>query len=241
MSNPGNFSSNNREPAFNLPPVIIACVAILLGIHAARIYLLSPEAHFDLIIRFAFIARRVMEPEIVGAMLPGGTAAAWWSFVTYALLHADWSHLIFNSLWLVAFGAPLAWRFGSTRFLLFSASGAIFGALFYLVFNPDQIQPMVGASAAVSAYLAGVVRFALFGRGPFGGFGGPAAYRLPAPPLREILVDRRALTFMGIWFAINLLFGLLGSASGTIAWEAHIGGFLAGLFLFPAFDPVGRV
>lgn len=240
MSNLKNFSPHSREPAFNLPPVIIACVAILLGIHAARVSLLTPEAYFDLLFRFAFIPKRVMEPEVIGAMFPGGPAAAWWSFITYALLHADWSHLIFNSLWLVAFGAPLAWRFGSTRFLLFSASGAILGALFFLLFNTDVIQPMIGASAAVSAYMAGVARFALSGGGPLRGFSGPAAYRLPAQSLREVMADRRVLTFLGVWFAINLLFGLLGSQSGSIAWEAHIGGFLAGLILFRAFDPIKR-
>jgi membrane associated rhomboid family serine protease len=54
--------------------------------------------------------------------------------------------------------------------------------------------------------------------------------------------DRRVLTFLGVWFGLNLLFGLTsgqtGLASGTIAWEAHIGGFVAGLLLFPLFDPV---
>jgi len=39
-----------------------------------------------------------------------------------------------------------------------------------------------------------------------------------------------------------LLFGIgsIGLPGGeqSIAWEAHIGGFLAGLLLFPLFDPV---
>jgi membrane associated rhomboid family serine protease len=50
------------------------------------------------------------------------------------------------------------------------------------------------------------------------------------------------LTFLVIWFAINLL-PAVGAVSmpgveGTIAWQAHFGGFLAGLLLFPLFDPV---
>jgi membrane associated rhomboid family serine protease len=51
------------------------------------------------------------------------------------------------------------------------------------------------------------------------------------------------LVFLGIWFFLNLGFGIgadtgdLGG-SGTVAWQAHIGGFLAGLLLFPLFDPV---
>jgi membrane associated rhomboid family serine protease len=56
------------------------------------------------------------------------------------------------------------------------------------------------------------------------------------------LRDLRILAFFTVWFGINLLFGL-GSISLTggdqpIAWEAHVGGFLAGLLLFGLFDPV---
>jgi len=40
------------------------------------------------------------------------------------------------------------------------------------------------------------------------------------------------------------LFGLisqpLGMTSGPVAWEAHVGGFLAGLLLFPLFDRTGE-
>ena len=45
-----------------------------------------------------------------------------------------------------------------------------------------------------------------------------------------------------VWFGLNLLFGLgslsFGGAEQSVAWEAHIGGFLAGLLLFSWFDPV---
>ena len=63
----------------------------------------------------------------------------------------------------------------------------------------------------------------------------------PAQSLRFVFTDRRALIFIGAWFATNLLFGLgsisLGLESEPIAWQAHIGGFLAGLLLFGLFDP----
>jgi membrane associated rhomboid family serine protease len=47
--------------------------------------------------------------------------------------------------------------------------------------------------------------------------------------------------FLVVWFAINLVFGMsslsLGGAGEVVAWQAHIGGFLAGLLLFSWFDP----
>jgi len=62
-------------------------------------------------------------------------------------------------------------------------------------------------------------------------------------PLRDVLRDQRVLTFILFWFLSNLIFGVgaqpLGLSDGSIAWQAHVGGFLAGLLLFSAFDPKG--
>ena len=56
-----------------------------------------------------------------------------WTFVTYAFLHADLNHLIFNLVWLLAFGPPIARRFGAVRFLVFCRATAAAGALAHLV------------------------------------------------------------------------------------------------------------
>ena len=65
---------------------------------------------------------------------------------------------------------------------------------------------------------------------------------MPAASLAEVFSDSRILFFLAIWFSSNLLFGIgVPSLPGTeqsVAWQAHIGGFLAGLFLFSWFDPV---
>lgn len=235
-----------RQPIFNLPRVVSVAIATLVAIHFVRSYLLSAEADLELILTFAFIPARIAERSVVAAVLPGGDAAVIWSFVTYTLLHADWGHVAINALWLAAFGSPLAWRFGPARFLLFSAAGAVGGALFHLAIYPESMTPMVGASAAISAHMAGVIRFVFAGGGPLGGLeaGTGSAYRRPAAPLLAVIQDSRAMVFLVVWFAINFLFGAFGEASGlasgAIAWDAHIGGFVTGLFLFSLFDPVGK-
>ena len=65
-----------------------------------------------------------------------------------------------------------------------------------------------------------------------------------AASLREVLTDRRALIFIGIWLATNVVFGagarVLGASDAPVAWIAHIGGFVGGLALFPLFDGAGR-
>ncbi len=229
-----------RQRIFNLPPVLVALIAVLFGMQVLRDYVLGDNAALELLASLAFIPARTL-----GLLegVPGGEGARAWSFVTYALLHADWAHLIFNTLWLAAFGGAVAWRFGTWRFLGFSAVGGITGAALHFGLYPSSMVPLVGASAAISAHMAAAARFAFTGPGPYIGFqaAGPAAYRRPAPPLAMAFRDRRVLTFLGAWLVTNLLFGLFGGgsiASGAVAWEAHIGGFAAGLLFFPVFDPV---
>jgi transposase/cytochrome c553 len=68
------------------------------------------------------------------------------------------------------------------------------------------------------------------------------AYRVPAAPLTSSLQDPRVLAFLLVWFGVNLLLGLgsisMAGVEQAIAWQAHIGGFLAGLLAFAAFDPI---
>jgi membrane associated rhomboid family serine protease len=103
---------------------------------------------------------------------------------------------------------------------------------------------MIGASAAISGAMAAAMRFAFQRGGPLGALGGgdPESYRVPAAPLSKILRDPRVLAFLLVWFGVNLLFGIgtiaMPGVEESVAWEAHIGGFLAGLFGFALFDPV---
>jgi membrane associated rhomboid family serine protease len=229
-----------RQPVFNLPDVVIFLIAILVGIEVVRDSLLSPSVDKEILFLFAFIPARITE---LSGVLPGGEGAAVWSFLSYGLLHGNWSHVAVNCLGLAAFGSPLARRFGAARFLLFSAVGTIAGALVFLALHADDITALIGASAAISAQMAGASRFVFSSGGPLRG-GGPGleAYRRPAQPLTALLQDSRIVMFVAVWFGVNFVFGLLGPdgnfAAGPVAWEAHIGGFVAGLLIFPLFDPI---
>ena len=130
------------------------------------------------------------------------------------------------------------------RFYLFLAVTATGGALAHLITHAHEIAPMMGASAAISGAMAAATRFA-FTTGSFlsmrRGDADDAA-RVPALPLARALRNPRVIIFLVVWFGINFAFGI-GSIGVTgddqnVAWQAHIGGFLAGLFLFSAFDPI---
>src|SRR6202012_4896402 len=87
-----------------------------------------------IVLAFGFIPKRY-DQTLVPAGFPGGAGAKFWSFVTYALLHANLSHIGFNVLWLLPFGSALARRFGALRFFVFMAVTAADGALAHLVTN----------------------------------------------------------------------------------------------------------
>lgn len=236
----------NREPLFNVPTVVVAILALLALIHFVRVTLLSDQGQLEFLYTFGFVPARYGESPLVGA-LPGGTGADIWSFVTYSLIHADWVHFGVNAIWLLPFGSAVARRFGAWRFLAFYAVTAATGAAMHLATHVGEDVPMIGASAAISGTMAAAMRFAFQRGGPLGLWRNTDedAYRVPAIPLRRVFTDMRVLVFLAVWFGINILFGrgtlpITSGSDQAIAWQAHIGGFLAGLLLFSWFDPVPR-
>lgn len=234
------------EPMLNVPPVVGATLAVLCLVHAVRTLLLSQRANIEFLLLFAFIPARYDATVLAHGAVPGGHAADAWTFVTYALIHGDITHLGLNGVWLLAFGTPVARRFGPWRFLVFFAVTAAAGAALHLATHAGEYAPMVGASASISGYMAAAIRFAFQGGGPLEMWRrhDPAAYRVPAAPLSATLRDPRIVMFLAVWFGLNLLLGLgtlaITEGEAPIAWQAHIGGFLAGLLLFAVFDPVGK-
>jgi membrane associated rhomboid family serine protease len=232
-----------REPILTLPGALTAYVLLIAVIHLR--VLLPPELENWTIDVFGFIPKRY-DQTLLAIDFPGGSGAKVWTFVTYSLLHANLSHIGFNVLWLLPFGSALARRFGAIRFFVFMAVTAMAGALAHLVTHEHAVAPMIGASASVSGTMAAAIRFA-FVQGSFLSFSrgdADAAARVPALTLTRAFRDTRVLGFLAVWFGVNIIFGVgsiaIGADGASVAWQAHIGGFLAGLLLFSLFDPVPR-
>jgi membrane associated rhomboid family serine protease len=236
--------TRSSEPIFNVPAVVLAIIALFVLVRAGEEFLLSNEEEIEFLLYFAFVPARYDTSLLPSGAFPGGVGAEIWTFVTYAFIHGDAVHLTMNSVWFLPFGSAVARRFATMRFLGFFIATAAAGALLHLVTHSGEVAPMIGASAAVSGCMAGAIRFAFQQGGPLAIFqiDNAAAYRVPAAPLAVALRDPRILVFLLTWFGLNLLFGV-GSVSlpgieQSIAWQAHIGGFIAGLVLFSLFDPV---
>ncbi len=251
-----------REPAFAMPGGLVAAIAVLLLIHAARAGL-SDLTDLRLVLDLGFVPSRLSvaigwtdvaaavqaageglaDPEVAAArgalagyVLETGGARPW-TLLTYAVLHGSWMHVGLNCLWLAAFGTPVLRRLGALRALALAAASSVAGALLFWVLNPLGSQVLIGASGAVSGFMGAAALF-VFATPAIPGLVPP---RGAAAAYGRLLRNRSALMFLGIWFVMNLVVGLLGGplgiVEGGIAWEAHIGGLLAGLLLFPLLDP----
>lgn len=166
--------------------------------------------------------------------LPGGMRA--WGLSAAALIegrsdtiflhmfaHAGLVHIGFNSVVLFGLSGPLlTWmgRFPMSwlRYFLFYLMAGLAGALLYVLVNPNSAVPMVGASGAISGLIGLAARLSEEHDGMV--------------PLFSREMGRRLWNFIKANLWLVLLFGLfafLGGGTGGIAWEAHLGGFLAGL------------
>ena len=237
--------TRHSEPIFNVPPVVIATITVLVLVHALRVLVMTDAEDLRFLLTFAFIPARYAIHPTAGGSLPGGFGADIWTFFTYAFIHANLLHIALNLAWLLPFGTALARRFGAWRYAVFMLVVAAAGAFAHLLSHAGTIVPMIGASAAISGAMAAAMRFVFQRGGPIGAWHietGGAAYHVPAAPLGATLRDPRFLIFLAVWIGLNALFGLgtisIGEDGQEIAWQAHIGGFFAGLFLFTFFDPV---
>jgi membrane associated rhomboid family serine protease len=260
-------TDTRHEPIFNIPRSVLFLIVVFAAIHAARTTLLSEETALEILVDWALIPVRwtvalglatpeqALESARRFAAEDGGLRLAlaefvlatgggrFWTGLSYAFLHGSWAHVLVNSLWLVAFGSPVARRCGTVRFLLLAGVTAVGGAVAHVLLHPLQPLPLVGASAAVSGMMAAAAWF-MFSPLVYGRDGRPLeAHERPRERIGALFRNRQVVTFLVVWFGLNYLSarlaGPLGMTDASIAWEAHIGGFVVGLLLFPLIDPLG--
>jgi rhomboid family protein len=148
-------------------------------------------------------------------------------FFTSMFLHGGWMHLIGNMLFLYIFGDNVEDRFGHARYFLFYVVAGIAAAATQVVINSSSDAPMVGASGAIAGVLGAYVL--MF----------PGARVLTLIPLFIFfqVVELPAFVFLGIWFLLQILSGMMalgiGADAGGVAWWAHIGGFVVGAIAVP--------
>ena len=157
--------------------------------------------------------------------------------ITAIFLHGSWFHVISNMLYLWIFGDNIEDKLGRVRFLLLYLLTGISGNLAHIMTDPQSPLPVLGASGAVAGVLG--------------------AYILAFPRARITSLifilffitvrDIPAFYFLLFWFLLQIYNGIasLGIMGTTVAWWAHIGGFITGMILLillrrrTNFHPIG--
>ncbi|HSM95646.1 MAG TPA: rhomboid family intramembrane serine protease [Rhizomicrobium sp.] len=231
---PYELPEEGPQPFLRLPWVVSVLAGSMLAIQAALSVIPARTSEF-IFWNYGFLPARYSPSFLAAHGIDGGS---WLDralpFVTYMFLHAGWMHVIVNTVWLLAFGAVVVRRFGNLRFLLFFLACGIAGAALHLALNWASIAPVIGASGAISGLMGAAFRI----------MGREGDAFSPPQPLAP-LFSRRILIWSAVWIVINIAAGVTGLGAGPgiqlIAWEAHLGGFAAGLLLSGLFDPVNRL
>lgn len=128
-------------------------------------------------------------------------------FVSYGFLHSGFMHLLFNMIALISFGRLVIEQIGQQRFAFIYGITLLSGAGGFALFS-RAVQPMVGASGALFGIVGLLISWEYTER--------RGAGKEIAPVLKMIA------------FLTALNGGMYWMADGALAWETHLGGFLAG-------------
>ena len=199
-----------REPMFNAPWTLVVLCVGLIGLYALQAALMT-DAQLE---GLALTPRALL-------------AGRWQTLLTSLFLHGSWPHVLMNSVAILAFGPPAARLMGggprgAAAFFAFYLVCGVLAGLGFVLCDPGDVQPVVGASGAVSGLFGAAARL-IQGRGRVGPLVGPTVIGMTTA-----------------WVVVNVIFGLLpiempGAMGMPIAWQAHLAGYAAGLLLIGPF------
>ena len=145
----------------------------------------------------------------------------WINILSGMFMHASWSHIIGNMVFLWAFGPGVEDLMGRGRYLCFYLLGGLVAELAQVLASPASTVPNLGASGAIAAVM------------------GAFLVTYPQDRIRSLLVIFvfvnvtyiPAALLIGVWGLLQLL--SLGAVvqhpqSGGVAYAAHVGGFIYG-------------
>ena len=208
---------SDNVPSHRRPWVTYLIIALNAGVFLYQVSLPQRELA-QLLATYAVIPARIGGPMIL--FFPG----RWPSLVplvTATFLHGSWVHFGGNTLYMWIFGDNVEGSMGPVRFLFFYLLAGALGNFSHVLANPGSPIPTIGASGAIAGILGAYLL--MF----------PRARVLALVPLGLFftVAEVPAVVFLLIWFLLQILSGLTAFGAQTVAWWAHIGGFLAGMLL----------
>ena len=158
------------------------------------------------------------------SLIPADIAAGrhWITILTSMFMHASWSHILGNMVFLWAFGPEVEDLLGRPRYLVFYLLGGLAATLAQVMAGPASTVPNLGASGAIAAVMGAFV------------------VTYPRDQIRSLLIIFvfvrvayiPALVLIGLWFLTQFLslgaVAKMPQTTGGVAYAAHVGGFIFG-------------
>lgn len=218
-----------RDTIPNTHPPVVTRFLIWANILIFVFQALLPEWQVQVLVeRFGVIPLKYTRPHYAAAhghLLEEG----YWPFLTSMFLHGGFLHVLSNVWTLWIFGDNVEDRMGPVRFLAFYLLCGISAMVMHTLTNPFSLIPAIGASGAIAGVMGAY--FVLF----------PNAWVITLVPILifPLFIPIPAFIYLLVWFLMQFVSGassLLGPGQGGgIAWWAHIGGFVAGLWGYSFF------
>lgn len=209
------------NPTQSAPIVTIGLIVInsLIFIYQLN---LSPEGLEAFLYRYGAIPLRLVAPDISLPLsappLPFGL-----TIFSSMFLHGGLFHLLGNMLYLWIFGNNVEDYLGHIKFLGFYLLSGFLAAFIHTLSDLHSHVPMIGASGAIAGVLGAYL--VLFPRANIS--------TLFIFFIFFKVINVPAVLILGLWFVIQLVNA--GTVGGSVAWFAHVGGFLAGVVLIRLF------
>ncbi len=185
----------------------------------------NPDASFELVVGQR-IVKTPQGPEVqpVKREAIPPVISPYVTMLTCIFLHGGWMHFLFNMWFLYIFGDNVEDRFGHVGYAIFYLGCGVAASLMHFLSGPGSTIPTVGASGAIAGVMGAYLIWY------------PHAKVQTLIPIFIVMyiVELPASLFLGVWFLIQFLQGTMSviimQATG-VAWWAHIGGFVAGIFV----------
>jgi membrane associated rhomboid family serine protease len=207
--------TTGRFPFVNLSLIIINILVFF-----RQLTLTEPELH-----SFIF-ANGLIPKELITGLFAENLAVALTPLIAYQFMHGGWLHIGSNMLYLWVFGDNIEDRLGHFKYLLFYLLMGVISGLAQVAFDPGSNIPIIGASGAVAGILGAYLVSC------------PRARVLALIPVFIVftVAELPAVVFLGFWFLLQLFQGVASiGVDVSIAWWAHIAGFVGGMLLVSLF------
>jgi membrane associated rhomboid family serine protease len=213
----------DTAPCNHTPWVTWSIIAVCIGIFL-KVQVLPVEVQSWVMLHYGMVPIRYSNPQMAAAfgLEPDGYLSA----LSGLFLHDGWLHIIINVCFLWIFADNIEDRMGPLRFSAFYLACGLASMAMQWYFVPDYTMPVVGASGAIAGVLA-----AYFFLYPY------ARVVIWVPILfLPIFVNVPAIAFLGAWVIWQLYEAttiiVFHNTEVTVAWWAHLGGFIAGSVLY---------